>query len=188
MLDRPQANQFVKDVNELSSSEDPAIQALLLRIIPDHKPGDVYDLPTEAQWAFVARNRGKNYKDYFDRDDSSLVPDYAWVGVNSGDHTHAVGTRKPRVLDEQVYYDIEGNVMVWSKDRDAGYGGKDPIGKINSPYALALGSYFSSTGLATNIMKKFDMMDHDAKRPWLGLRLIRKLPQKKNFLQKLWGR
>ncbi len=121
---------YIDGLNRLSSSGDAKTQELLEKLIPGHKKGDVYDLPTEAQWEFVMRNRGHANKTHFDRDDESDVPNHAWFSGNSGNQTHAVATLQPRMIDGKPFYDLEGNVWEWNKDWYDGTlkGGKDPQG------------------------------------------------------------
>jgi formylglycine-generating enzyme required for sulfatase activity len=121
--------EFLVGLNKLSNSGDAKDQALLDKLIPGHKKGDVYDLPTEAQWEFTIRDRGNVNKKYFDRDDEVDLPNYAWYFGNSGNETHAVATKQPRMIDGKPFFDMEGNVFEWTKDwQGTLIGGADPEG------------------------------------------------------------
>jgi formylglycine-generating enzyme required for sulfatase activity len=71
--------------------------------------GGPYRLPTEAEWEYAARSRGKPER-YSGGNDLESV---AWYAVNSGRRNHPVGTRAPNGLG---LHDMSGNVWEWTKD------------------------------------------------------------------------
>jgi formylglycine-generating enzyme required for sulfatase activity len=152
-------NRYIEGLNHLSSHGDLKTQALLETLFPGHQKGDIYDLPTEAQWEFVMRDRGQANKKHFDRDDETEVPKHAWFEGNSKSEeypdgsTHAVASRKPRMIDvngdemRHPFYDLEGNVRELMKDYWDGIsqlpGGKDPLGTSGSFRVFRGGSWLN---------------------------------------------
>jgi formylglycine-generating enzyme required for sulfatase activity len=65
-----------------------------------------YRLPTEAEWEYAARAGATGAS-------TGPLGDVAWYADNSGDETHAVGTKKPNAWG---LYDMQGNVREWVSD------------------------------------------------------------------------
>ncbi len=73
-----------------------------------HKTGQIWRLPTEAEWEYAARG-GQNFK----YAGSNNLDDVAWYNGNSGNKTHPAGQKTPNGFG---LYDLSGNVWEWCND------------------------------------------------------------------------
>lgn len=86
-----------------------------IRKLNKREGGEMYRLPTEAEWEYACRagsNLGSGYGD-----SGGQLGDYAWYADNALDrgdkYAHAVGRKQP---NQWGLYDMLGNVMEWCQD------------------------------------------------------------------------
>ena len=111
--------------------------------------GEIFRLPTEAQWEYAARggNKSKGYT----YSGSNVLDDVAWYDDNSDGMTHPVKTKAPNELG---IYDMSGNVWEWCSDWYGDYSSAaqtDPTGPATGSYRVIHGGgYFGGkTGVST---------------------------------------
>ena len=117
---------------EMVSWEDAVEFCRRLSELPAEKEaGNVYRLPTEAEWECASR-AGTTTKYSFGDYDSKLG-DYAWYYDNSDRKTHSVGGKKPNAWG---LCDMHGNVLEWCQDWMGAY----PSGNVTDPTGPVEGS------------------------------------------------
>ena len=103
--------QWIEALNALALAHDSVVKKLM----PGHQDGEVYRLPTSHEYEFVETKRG-HIKQLSSETDQEKYK-YAWVFGNSSMKTHAVGELDPFILDGQSFYDLYGNVSVWTSTK-----------------------------------------------------------------------
>ncbi len=90
-----------------------------------------YRLPTEGEWEYSAR--AGSQAAYWYGNDADRLGDYAWFYGNSGNMTHAVGSKPANTWG---LYDAHGNVWQWVSD----WYGKYSTARQTDPVGAASGS------------------------------------------------
>ena len=159
---------WLRELNFLASVNDPILQ----EIMPGHKPGDTYTLPTEAQWRFVASGQGEIKTKFYFGDDRQELDDHAWFTRNSENKTHPVALKQALIIDRQEFYDIYGNVWEWTRDwfDEKVTGGKDPRGPNDGTKVVIAGGSWNTI---TNFIENRSGLEPNQKRSDTGFRLVR---------------
>lgn len=95
------AYNFIDKLNILSKKDDPAIYQLIV----GHQKGMIYDLPSEAQYEYVATDYGVNRGPT-----AAKVFSYAHIKSNYGTGTMPVASLKSFDVAGGHFYDLLGNV------------------------------------------------------------------------------
>lgn len=152
------AQRFIRKLNELGSVND----SLIYQLIPDHQIGDIYRLPIESEWLFIA--------------DATEVTKYqtkAWHNENT-QKTQKVATLEPSIIKRNVHdlpindamiYDMLGNVRIWLADKRIDSGNDDDP-------RICRGSSWNDSWL---IMKRLVRISSNPnlRSPNIGMRLVR---------------
>jgi formylglycine-generating enzyme required for sulfatase activity len=148
-----EVKMFISRLNRLSVIGDP----LLYQLIPDHKAGEQFRLPTLAEWEFVVRNRGRSNEVYNFGWDVNELDRSAWIVSNSKGESHAVGLKDPLMVDGKAFYDMYGNVWefvsdVWGKKSEDFKAGPDTRYTVSggawdsSPFRFSSGTHSHALG------------------------------------------
>ena len=114
-----------------------------LRRLNGNDPGRNYRLPTEAEWEYACR-AGSAESRY------GKLEDVAWWHHNSGNTTHAVGTKRPNAWG---LYDMLGNVWELTadwKDTYPSHAVTDPKGPASGYYRVCRGGSWYDVQSAVN--------------------------------------
>jgi formylglycine-generating enzyme required for sulfatase activity len=168
--------EWIRALNELSTAGAPELQS----IIPSHKMGDVYRLPTEAEWEFVIRGRGIYNDTFFFGNDASQIDLYAWTPDSSGKTSQPVAKKLPLTFEGKDFYDMLGNIDEWVSDwyHDDLPGGVDPDVQTQSTTTWHLnkrvsrgGGWFTNPHALTSDQRSWWNYDHPFEM--VGFRLAR---------------
>ena len=104
------ANEFCRRLGELP---------------PEKNSGNLYRLPTEAEWEYACR--AGSTSSFCFGDDESMLEEYGWYTMNATRTTHLVGGKKPNAWG---LHDMHGNVGEWCSDFYSAY----PSGPQTDPH------------------------------------------------------
>jgi formylglycine-generating enzyme required for sulfatase activity len=144
-----------------------------LSALPKEKSaGQLYRLPTEAEWEHACRS-GTTTPWFFGDDEKSLG-EYAWFRGNSGGRTHPVGQKKPNAWG---LFDMLGNVWEWCQDWfDWRYYGKslpdDPTGPARGSSRAGRGGSWNLSAWGCRSAYRGNL-DPGIRYPHLGFRVVR---------------
>lgn len=104
----------------------------LSAMLAEKAAGNIYRLPTEAEWEYACR-AGTSTKFCFGDDESQLVDD-AWFKKTARSTSHPVGQKEPNLWG---IYDMHGSVYEWCQDYYAPY----QAGPVTDPRGGETGSH-----------------------------------------------
>ena len=131
--------------------------------------GEVFRLPTEAEWEYAARGGKSGGTKYAGSDDISTV---AWYYANSGNTTHDVATLSPNSLG---IYDMSGNVCEWCQDWYGSYSSAaqtNPTGPSTGSSCVLRGGSWSDVPSTCRVSYREDFTPA-VRGSFRGLRLAR---------------
>lgn len=139
------------------------------------KTGKKYRLPTEAEWEYAAKSKGKKEK-FAGTNSESELGEYAWYDDNSEGVTHPVKQKKPNALG---LYDMSGNVWEWVYDfYDGDYYSASPKDNPTGPdrrtsyHILRGGSWYSEARNARATDRYWSDVDVEGADSLFGFRLV----------------
>ena len=135
------------------------------------RTGQIFRLPSEAQWEYAARSGGQAEK----YAGSARADDVAWYADNSSGRLHRVARKKPNGLN---LYDMCGNVAEWCLDHYAKsayqhHDGHNPVIQLDSDTARVVRGGSWRYGAKDVRCADRGLLIEDRRETDVGFRLIR---------------
>lgn len=121
---------------------------------------DKFDLPTEAQWEYVANGGTVNSGYIYSGSDN--IDEVSWYNKNSNGRVHEVKTKKPNALG---IYDMSGNVMEWCRKEE------------NSEIYVTRGGSWNDSEQNCRIKSRSTIFDSKTSASIIGLRIVLNLEE-----------
>ena len=165
------------------------------------KTGNIYRLPTEAEWEYACRAGAKTAFSF--GDDLEKLSESAWFNRNAESRPHQVEKKKPNVWG---LYDMNGNVAEWVLDRynkdfyktlDSHIPAESPVllpTEMEYPYVVRGGSWADDAPLLRCAARRASTEDWSRQDPQLpqsiwwhtdatfvGFRIVRPVQEQENL-------
>ena len=172
-----------KNPSEFQGDANPPVENVswhdaqeFIKKLNDRASGDIYRLPTEAEWEYAARTGTMTA--YSFGHDPELLDQYGWHKGNSGAKTHPVGQLKPNPWG---LYDMYGNVWEWVADWYAetypSDPQTDPKGPQNGEIRVLRGGSIVSPPVYLRSARRGRFRPESRRRLWnIGFRCVRVPP------------
>jgi hypothetical protein len=148
-----EVESWIEALNSLSNNNSIKIQKTLEKLFPGHKLGDIYRLPTSAEWELVARLGGVAIGHFSFGNLNSEISDYIVYSRNTRGAPFPVGSKKPVFYNGKPIYDLQGNAWCWMNDwhTDELTGGIDPQGPSHGTNRITRGGSWNQNENSTSI-------------------------------------
>lgn len=172
---KPQHNSGTSEGASLGDDKQPVVNvswddAVAYAGWLSKQSGQTYRLPTEAEWEYAARSKGREEK-YAGGDQVEFL---AWFNENSDGKTHSVGEKRPNGCG---LFDMCGNVWEWCQDifDDKAYTrhfGRNPVITDEDTNRVIRGGSWNLDAWSARCARRL-AFQQELFGPALGFRLVR---------------